>query len=406
MHSIETQATSSPKNWFERNPGKTFSIVIIVCVFMFVGGIEFLLSFYEIPYVSSSGSEYRTNRYIQLREYKPNTSMTLVPSKTRLQISDGLKNTTYPLNIDANGFVAPSIIHEKPDITLVFLGGSTTECAYVQEENRFPFLAGRKLEELTHKKVNSINAGVRGNGTLNTLNGFLNKILPFNPNIALLMHNINDITIFLYEGTYWGINISDRSPIVILEEKKEEKPTLRTVLEDSFQVFIPHIAQQVFRIKKRLLEKDEEVDEFAHVNAEHLIIDEAYKKYMIAEYRKNLQTFIGICRARDITPVLMTQASRFKENPDPIIFNHFNHLIDKRKLNLDYHGLKELHDMFNQTIRDVGRDNDVLVIDLARHIPQEKGFIADAVHYNDTGSQLAAQIISNEVYKIIQNNVL
>lgn len=402
-----TENPTKPKNWFEKNPKKTIATVIIVLSLLLIGSVEFVLSFYpELTAISSSGSEYRTNRYIQLREYRPNSSMVLVPSKTRLQISDGLKKDEYPFNIDANGFVAPSIIYGNPDITLVFLGGSTTECAYVQEKNRFPFLAGRKLEELTHKKVNSINAGVRGNGTLNTLNGFLNKVLPFNPDIALMMHNINDITMFLYEGTYWGINLSHRSPIVILEQKQEENPTFRTLLEDSFQVFIPHITQQVFRMKKRLLGKDEEVDEFAHVNVEHLIIDEAYKKYMISEYRKNLQMFIGICRARDITPVLMTQASRFKENPDPVIFNHFDHLIDKRKLNLDYYGLKELYDTFNQTIRDVGRDNDVLVIDLARHIPQKKGFIADAVHYNDTGSQLAAQIISNKVYKIIQNNVL
>jgi hypothetical protein len=125
---------------------------------------------------------------------------------------------------------------------------------------------------------------------------------------------------------------------------------------------------------------------------------------MVTEFRKNLLMFIGICRARDITPVLMTQASRFKENPDPVIFNHFDHLIEKRNLNLDYYGLKELHDLFNQTIREIGTDHDVFVIDLASQIPQEKEFIADAVHYNDTGSELAAEIISREVYNIIQNN--
>ncbi|MBT6045246.1 MAG: hypothetical protein HN862_08935 [Candidatus Scalindua sp.] len=78
--------------------------------------------------------------------------------------------------------------------------------------------------------------------------------------------------------------------------------------------------------------------------------------------------------------------------------------MDQRKLNIDYRGIKELCDIFNQTIRDVGKDNDVLVIDLASHIPKEKEYIADAAHYNDKGSQLASEIISRELYKIIEVN--
>ncbi len=86
-----------------------------------------------------------------------------------------------------------------------------------------------------------------------------------------------------------------------------------------------------------------------------------------------------------------------------IIIDNFTHLINKRNLQLDYDGLKALHDVFNQTIRDVGNEHEVVVIDLAEQVPQEKEFIADAVHYNDTGSQLTAEIISREIYnKIMQ----
>lgn len=385
------------RNVFERNPKTTLSIAVLIFLTLLIGGSELALRMFTTLPSGQSISQYTTNRYIQLREYKPGASMVLVPSETRLMISDGLQKAEYPLNIDENGFVEPSIIYEHPDVVLVFLGGSTTECAYVQEEKRFPFLVGRKLEGFTQKRINSINAGMRANTTLNTLDGFLNKVLPLNPQIAVLMHNINDIAMLLYEKTYWNMNQSNRSPIVIVEPHQEKIPTLRTLLADSLQVFIPYTTQQFLRIRDRMSGKEEGVDEFASVNAENLIIDEAYKNYMSTEFRKNLQTFIGICRARTITPVLMTQASRFKDDPDAVILGHFEQLIDKRKLNLDYYGLKELHERFNQTIREVGRDNNVLVIDLARQIPQKKDFIADAVHYNDVGSELAAEIISREI---------
>ena len=52
----------------------------------------------------------------------------------------------YVLRVDRQGFIMPSKIHDHPDLTIAFLGGSTTECIYVDEDNRFPYLVGRLLE--------------------------------------------------------------------------------------------------------------------------------------------------------------------------------------------------------------------------------------------------------------------
>jgi hypothetical protein len=61
---------------------------------------------------------------------------------------------------------------------------------------------------------------------------------------------------------------------------------------------------------------------------------------------------------------------------------------------ISYVQLKELYDAFNNTIREVGRKNQVVVIDLAREVPPDKNFLYDIVHFNDAGSKLAAQIIA------------
>ena len=119
----------------------------------------------------------------------------------------------------------PSKIHDHPDLTIAFLGGSTTECIYVDEDNRFPYLAGRLLERQTHLKVNSYNAGRSGNNTLHCLNILLNKVVNLKPDIVVLMENINDLAILMYEKTYWNTNPS-RSPI------QEKLPTFKTVGQD------------------------------------------------------------------------------------------------------------------------------------------------------------------------------
>ena len=49
---------------------------------------------------------------------------------------------------------------------------------------------------------------------------------------------------------------------------------------------------------------------------------------------------------------------------------------------------------FNNIIRDVAKSENVLIIDLAKEIPQTKDFIYDGIHLNEKGSLLVADIIT------------
>src|SRR4030042_516486 len=121
--------------------------------------------------------------------------------------------------------------HQRPpDLPIDFFGGSTTECVYVDEDNRVPYLAGRLLERQTHLKVNSYNAGRSGNDTLHCINVLMNKVVNLKPDLVVLMENINDLAILMYDKTYWNHHPS-RSPLM------EKPPTLKTVGRDLEQPF-------------------------------------------------------------------------------------------------------------------------------------------------------------------------
>ena len=113
----------------------------------------------------------------------------------------------------------------------------------------------------------------------------------------------------------------------------------------------------------------------------------------------NLQTLICICQSHEIVPVLMTQANRITDHPDPVVAAY----IDRygSDTGISYRKFKELYDAFNDTIREVGRKNQVMVIDLAREVPPDKKYLYDLVHFNDAGSQLAAQIIAARLKGVI-----
>ena len=132
-----------------------------------------------------------------------------------------------------------------------------------------------------------------------------------------------------------------------------------------------------------------EEDEFAQARGKKLTVDQAG---FAREFAMNLQILIDICRDRGITPVLMTQANRIKADPDPVVAAYIGRY--GQDTGISYRDFKELYDLFNDTIREAGRKNGVLVIDLANEVPPDKEHLYDMVHFNDAGSRYAAGIIA------------
>jgi len=380
------------KNWLERNPKKVIGVIVLLAIGCLAIVTEKILASRTHNLINPAGIK----RSIKLREFNPLYRDVLVPDVSAMRMSDGLVQKPYVLRVDRQGFIMPSRVHDHPDLTIVFLGGSTTECTYVDEDNRFPYLAGRLLERQTLLKVNSFNAGRSGNNTLHCLNILLNKVVNLQPDLVVLMENINDLAILMYEKTYWNTNPS-RSPI------QERLPTLNTVGQDLRQTFylvrdltFPNLSRELKRLSP--FRGKVKGDEFQDVRGQKITIDQ---DLLVREFSLNLQTFINICRARGITPVLMTQASRLTESPDPLIRKLMGSLEVSQ--GITYGEFKAAFDRLNQTIRDVGAKNQVLVIDLAREIPPIKENICDVAHFSDQGSRLVAARIAAGLIPVVKS---
>jgi len=298
----------------------------------------------------------------------------------------------YRVRTDANGFILPDNRYEEPDFKIVFLGASTTACIYVDEESRFPSLVGNLLEQKTGKKVTSINSGVGGNNSLHSLDILLNKIIPLKPDAVVLMHNINDLVALIYDKTYWSNNPT-RQPIIDYKLYKDltGMKAISTLARDTY---IPNLHVAFRSLSKKIFGKKvkDPDDEFAHIRGKKIVFAGTQ---ILDEFKMNLQTFVNICTARRLTPVLMTQFNRYKADPDPKIREAMAGFEKDSKISPQQ--FKEVYDNFNQAIVEVGRQNGVLVIDLARLIPQEAAYMYDVVHLNNAGSQLAARLISEKL---------
>ena len=379
--------------WFRRHPRAALLLFTLVLVLGLLMGVDALLGLKD-PSQSPDKVPIST-RSIRLKEHKPLMDITARPSDEYMKTVDGLVQKACRFRADANAFVMPSMVHERADATIVFLGGSTTECIYVDEELRFPYLAGRRLQEATGLTINSCNGGVSGNVTLHSVNILLNKVVPLRPRVVVMMHNINDLVTLLYMGTYWSDHFS-RSLITVGPDPDLQRSfgqKLRCMGYDVCDAFVPNLTR---RIQGLAVRAGGGWDEWSQVRGRRIDYD---ADALAGQFERSLRAFIALCRVYDIQPVLMTMPSRLTDKGDAIVLDGVAQVFGTRD---GYAGFKAGFDRFNQTIRDVGRSQNVPVIDLAAQIPQDRLHMYDAVHFNDHGSTVAAEIIAKELAPLLK----
>ncbi|RJO61059.1 hypothetical protein C4544_03790 [candidate division WS5 bacterium] len=381
---------NKPGSCFYRNPKKTILIFVVLSILLMVFSAEKYLDLINRDYSKIYPEDIRTQRCIRLREHIPLFNGAVRPDDLYMKGTDSLVQKDYLFRTDGDGFIMPSRKHEQPDINIFFLGGSTTECEDIEEKNRFPYLVGAILENKSGIKINSFNSGVSGNNSLHSINILYNKIVPMNPSIVIMMHNINDLNILLLTKSYWNVTRT-KSPIQVIVENKT---SLYYLLKTMKNYFVPNLYQKVMQFSSSRSIKD---DEFSDFRRKKVDVDQ---DKIINEFKKNLQTFINICKSRDITPVLMTMANRLQDDRTKVIDEYFARM--ERDYEINRNEYKKLFDIFNQTIIELGRINSIIVIDLAKEIPPTKEFMYDVVHFNDSGSVLAAEYISKKLFPLLK----
>lgn len=170
----------------------------------------------------------RPQRHIVLREWLPDATFVVAPPEIRYRNPGGPVRDVDQLAVDEDGFIEPSKVHDAPELTVAFLGGSTTECLFVTPELRFPYLVGRLLETRLGRAVNSLNAGKSGNNTMHSLLALTAKVLPERPHFVVLMHNANDLAVLAGYGSYWN----DDSEFALVRTRERSVETAVRDLRD------------------------------------------------------------------------------------------------------------------------------------------------------------------------------
>ncbi|MFI5314624.1 MAG: SGNH/GDSL hydrolase family protein [Myxococcota bacterium] len=262
---------------------------------------------------------------------------------------------TVLFRTDARGYIEPTRRFSDPEFTLVFQGGSTTECLVVQEELRWPNQVAVQLESLGFR-ANALNAGRAGNTAHDALVNLVQVVAPDRPDVALLMNAINDAGLLADGGYALRAPHADgwRAGVHWLGETLSAHSSLVGIL--------------------RNLAGAERPD--AGGGASGGGPDPA-------PYEARVRAWVRTSRAFGIEPVLVTEPLSSLRNELTPPWTDAGALA-----------------VFNERVRAIGREEGAVVIDLAALVRAEPEFAEpariyyDGMHVNDAGARIYGRLVA------------
>ena len=333
-------------------------------------------------------------RSIALREHSPNYDVKIMPDDGYIMATQGLEQKEYRLRTDNQGFIIGErdTVKKNNSVDIIFFGGSTTECKYVEEEKRFPYLVANKLEKKDGLLLQSLNGGVSGNNTINSLLNSIVKGLEIKPKFLVLMHAINDVALISKEQTYWR---GPATKVFINEGKrKEDHRFIYILFQELKDILLPNIWLQIRHLVSSKIDDINNVDEWASSRNKPKANYSHVEKALIDDFSSAIKSFVAVSRAWGIEPILMTQFNRISID-DIFIRNQY----EKSSQPISYDEFVKLYSVANEVIRKIAEDDKVFLIDLDKELNRNKMYIYDAVHLNTQGSIVVADYIANEMAK-------
>ncbi|HEX8145211.1 MAG TPA: SGNH/GDSL hydrolase family protein [Pyrinomonadaceae bacterium] len=282
-------------------------------------------------------------------------------------------------------------------LTIVTIGGSTTQCFFLNEDQTWTAQLGQRLEKsFSHVWVN--NAGLDGHSTHGHLVLLEDYVVALRPKVALFLVGANDIaSASLSEWDSENIKSGIR-----FDSGKAFVKSLSAYSEVTALVLNMYRSLTAYRAGLTHHQVDLRMQGYLDVSeeAEREYI-ERYSGQYLKDYEARLGRLADICRSAGIEPVFVTQPLLAGFGTDDLTG------VDLARVKAD--GAQQtgkmywnLLEVYNDSTRHVGREKGILVIDLARKLPKTSRYFYDFIHYTPQGAQAIAGILYQSLCPMLQ----
>lgn len=291
--------------------------------------------------------------------------------------------------INSLGYRGPVISDKTKEYRVLVVGGSTTECLYLDDEEEWPYLSMKNIFETNGgREVIFINIGKSGHNTRDHIFQLKHLLPVYEPDIVVSMVGVNDMLYLLSKWAIWepfDEENYDLDRVFYTNSKFEKKSTI------SYKLF-------------KILSSDVKPQDVVGGNVRELREERRNGRDMkeipdlempLKDYKNNLHRFINISRENGMKVLFITQPYLWNvnntEEEDSAMwmttdyFGHYYYVED----------MAAAMDKYNQVLLNVCLNNlDVFCLDLEKEVPKSLNYFYDDVHFNEKGAQLASDELS------------
>ena len=262
--------------------------------------------------------------------------------------------------------------------TQVYLAGDCTifDNRFLSAEQSLGYVLEADLRRVYDGNIEVINAGYSHYTSLHSLNRFIIDVQSYSFDVSILATGINDVLAFVHTGgspepdysSFYGVP-RDHSTITDTLPGRypwlfNKLPSLRLYSLWKLRHLLPqHWIYQVIEIDPSYGSTDN--------------VEKCYAGFHTRYLKSTLRAFISLCRLNGVSPVLMT--------------NYY----DREAMNGPVRGFYAYGiDQMNEEIRRTAREDDVLLLDMAKEFPNDPEMIDDKWGFTATGTAERSRIIT------------
>lgn len=304
---------------------------------------------------------------------------------------------------------------EQDRLRILCIGGSTTECLYLDQAETWPHLLQQSLNNsLGFGRVWVGNAGKSGLTTRHHLVAL--KYLPLRAldiKVVVFLVGVNDLSVFIANSG----RAESNSVSVCADKENLIQETFAAGYQSSglFPIFRRTALWIEGRNLKRWLMSKRRQDpagriykqwRYERATAREFLKELPEMKSALEEYARNIERLISSCRSLGIRPLFMTQPSMWRADlPDNLCallwFGGVAESSDSNGRSVYYsvEAMQRVMEAYNSTLLRVCSLQGAECIDLAPQIPKDTSAFYDDVHFNEGGARAVALVLSGYLLK-------
>ena len=282
-------------------------------------------------------------------------------------------------------------------LTIVTVGGSTTESFYLSDGKTWPALLGRRLSR-SFPGLWINNAGLSGHTTFGHLRLLEQHVVALRPKVALFLIGINDRA--KSEMTVFDRSLATHSRGWLQDLKK----ALVRNSEAAALLWNGHRTLKATRLGiddremnySALKPRDATLAEEAEVLARH-------PPHLLQAYARRVEALVDVSRHHGIMPVLITHPALYGPAVDEATG------IDLGRIPADPVNGRvawRVLELYNRQTRQVARTRVVPLVDLAREMPKSSRLYYDMIHFSNDGAKAVAAILARHLCPLLRRHFL